>query len=58
VARDPDGRCVCSNALGSAFLSRGVVNLEATLTAPPSNVQRVDLIVPRVRTFTDVPLSG
>ena len=58
VARDSEGRCVCTNQLGSEFVGQGPVNLEATLSAPPADVQRVNLIVPGVKTFTDVPLGG
>jgi hypothetical protein len=35
----------------------GPVFLEATLTAPPEGVTEVDVIVPNVKTFTDVPIS-
>jgi len=58
VARDSEGRCVCSNQLNSRFIAQGPVNLEATLSAPPEGVQRVNLSVPGVKTFTDVPLGG
>jgi len=58
VARDSEGRCVCSNQLGTRFIGQGPVNLEATLSAPPEGVQRVNLSVPGVKTFTDVPLGG
>lgn len=58
VARDPAGGCVCTAGLSSAFVDNGSVNLEATLTAPPPNVQRVDVVIPRVRTFPGVPISG
>lgn len=57
VARDSEGRCVCSNQLNSRFIGQGPVNLEATLSAPPESVQRVNLTVPGVKTFTDVPLG-
>lgn len=58
VARDSEGRCVCSNQLSSEFIGQGPVNLEATLSAPPPDVQRVNVLVPGVKTFTDVPLGG
>jgi hypothetical protein len=58
VARDETGRCVCSNDLSGAFVKEdGPVFLEATLTAPPEGVTEVDVIVPNVKTFTDVPIS-
>ncbi len=58
VARDSEGRCVCSNQLSSRFIGQGPVNLDATLSAPPQGVQRVNLTVAGVKTFTDVPLEG
>lgn len=58
VARDSEGRCVCSNGLSGAFLGQGPVNLEATLSAPPGDAREVDLVVPGVKTFTNVPLGG
>jgi len=58
VARDSEGRCLCTNQLGSEFLAQGAVNLEATLSAPPAEVRQVNLVVPGVKTFTDVPLGG
>jgi hypothetical protein len=59
VARDSDGRCVCSNDLSDVFV-RGSdpVTLQATLTAPPPNVKTVDVVVPHVQTFHDVPIAG
>jgi hypothetical protein len=59
VARDETGRCLCSNALSGLFVHVGKpVTVQATLTAPPPNVSRVDVQVPNVKTFTDVPISG
>jgi hypothetical protein len=50
---------VCSNSLSSAFAGADApVNLEATLAAPPAEVTQVDVSVPRVKTFTGVPISG
>ena len=58
VARESTGRCVCSNDLSSSFASEDTpVNLEATLAAPPETVTQVNVFVPRVKTFTDVPIS-
>jgi hypothetical protein len=58
VARDSDGNCVCSNDLSDTFVYPGQpVTLQATLTAPPSAVKKVDVVVPRVKTFHDVPLT-
>ena len=59
VARDATGRCVCSNNLGSAFVTEDApVNLQATLAAPPDTVTTVDVVVPNVKTFTGVPIAG
>ena len=59
VARDDDGRCLCSNELSGVVARPGVpVSLAATLGAPPSGVTRVDVFVPNVQTFTGVPLAG
>jgi hypothetical protein len=58
VARDSDGNCVCSNNLSDTFVHPGApVTLQATLTAPPPNVKKVDVVVPRVKTFHDVALA-
>lgn len=59
VARDADGRCVCSNELSGVIAEpEAPVSLTATLGAPPSGVTRVDVVVPNVQTFTGVPLAG
>jgi hypothetical protein len=59
VARDATGRCVCSNDLGSAFVEEDApVNLQATLAAPPDAVTTVDVVIPNVKTFTGVTISG
>jgi hypothetical protein len=58
VARESTGRCVCSVDLNSAFVTEETpISLEATLTAPPEDVTTVNVFVPRVKTFTDVPIS-
>jgi hypothetical protein len=59
VARDETGRCVCSNGLSGVFVYPDKpVSVEATLSAPPPSVTRVNLQVPNVKTFTDVPITG
>jgi hypothetical protein len=59
VARESTGRCVCSNNLSAAFVEEDApVNLQATLAAPPDTVTTVDVVVPGVKTFTDVPIAG
>jgi len=58
VARDPEGLCVCSNNLSGTFAEKGApISLEATLSAPPPDVKTVDLVIPNVQTFSDVPLE-
>ncbi len=59
VARDADGRCVCSNELSGVIAEpEAPVSLTATLGAPPGGVTHVDVVVPNVQTFTGVPLAG
>jgi hypothetical protein len=58
VARDSDGNCVCSNNLSDTFVYGSTpVTLQATLTAPPPGVKKIDVVVPRVKTFHDVALT-
>jgi hypothetical protein len=58
VARDTDGLCVCSSELASTFVRQNQpVTLTATFAAPANGVDKLDVVVPRVGTFTDVPLS-
>jgi hypothetical protein len=58
VARETTGRCVCSNNLSGQFVGEDApVTLQATLAAPPDTVTKVNVVVPNVKTFTDVPLS-
>jgi hypothetical protein len=58
VARQADGRCVCSNELGGEFVEEDApVSLQATLAAPPESVTKVNVVVPNVKTFIDVPIS-
>ena len=58
VARESTGRCVCSTDLGAAFVGAdSPISLEATLTAPPEDVTKVNVFVPNVKTFVDVPIS-
>jgi hypothetical protein len=58
VARESTGRCVCSTDLGAAFVGAdSPISLEATLSAPPEDVAKVNVFVPNVKTFVDVPIS-
>jgi hypothetical protein len=59
VARDETGRCVCSTDLDAVFLYKDApITLQATVTAPPPDVTTVNVSVPSLKTFTDVPISG
>lgn len=59
VARDEDGNCVCTRELSSAFARPDApISVQATLTAPPPDVTAVDLYIPKVKTFTKVPIAG
>ena len=58
VARDEAGRCVCTNQLNSQFTSpEAPVQLTATLTAPPTTVTEVDLLIPHFETLRAVPIT-
>lgn len=58
VARDERGECVCDTDLSSAFVEpQSPLLLSATFGAPPSDVDAVDVVIPRFGTFKDVPLS-
>lgn len=58
VARDEDGNCVCTRELSSAFARPDApISVQATLTAPPPEVKFVDVYVPKVQTFTKVPVA-
>ena len=58
MAGESTSRCVCSNDLSAAFVAEATpVSLQATLAAPPETVTKVNVLVPRVKTFTDVPIS-
>ena len=58
VARDSDDNCVCSRDLSSTFVTlNATADLQATLTAPPPDVKTVDLSIPKVKTFTKVPIA-
>lgn len=58
VARDTDGFCVCTSGLEHAFVRAGqAVPLSATFAAPAPGVKALDVTIPSVGTFTDVPLG-
>lgn len=57
VARDEAGHCVCSRPDPSLILwPSDTVELSATFAAPPEDVETMDVRVPLVGTFTEVPV--
>jgi hypothetical protein len=56
VVRDADGVCVCSNIDNVEDGKR--MNLWATYLAPPADVQKVTVIVPRFEPIDGVPITG
>ncbi len=58
VARDPEGRCVCSADLSTVFVDPGQgVVLTAVLGAPPEQTTKVDVYVPHAGSFSGVAIS-
>ncbi|GAA1767938.1 hypothetical protein [Nostocoides vanveenii] len=58
TGRDKDARCACSSGLGLANLEPGgEAVLEAQYKAPPADVTTVDVVIPRVGSFRDVPVT-
>lgn len=58
VARDSSRRCLCDTALYGTFVELGqTVSLSATTGAPPADVKAVNISIPHVATFANVPLS-
>jgi hypothetical protein len=58
VATDSQGNCVCSQNLSAVFVKQGqTVSFNATFGAPPANAKTVDVQIPRVPVFHDVPIS-
>jgi hypothetical protein len=56
VARDTAGKCVCSSRLVS--LQRGQrVNLWAKFSAPPAEVEKLSIVLPKFIPIDDVPIS-
>ncbi len=57
VTADDEGDCVCSATQG-IFVSEGQSHsLYASFAAPPPDVTKVDVEIPRFGVFSDVPLS-
>lgn len=58
VGRDENGVCACSGNLSNMFVnSGGSMTLSAIFAAPPEQISTVDVFIPTVGTFTDVPLE-
>jgi outer membrane protein OmpA-like peptidoglycan-associated protein len=58
MARDQSGNCVCSRDLGSISVGPDTaVVLAGTFAAPPPEVEKLDIFVPNVGTFTDVEVA-
>ncbi|WP_336207846.1 hypothetical protein [Nonomuraea sp. LPB2021202275-12-8] len=60
VARNgtgPDAECVCSETQGE-FLKEGqTLSLYAVFAAPPADVTKINIEMPMIGVFTDVPIS-
>lgn len=56
VARDSDGRCVCSQGLKDVKPGSSI-NVWAKFPAPPDDVQKISIIVPHFSPMDDVPIS-
>ena len=58
VAADSGGSCVCTVELSSTFVGAGQsVELDATYAAPPPTTTTLDVSVPTLGTFRDLPVS-
>jgi outer membrane protein OmpA-like peptidoglycan-associated protein len=58
VARDQSGTCICSGGLLDVEVGSGTaVVLAGTFAAPPPQVEKMDIFVPYVGTFADVPVT-
>ena len=56
VVRDSQGKCDCSQGLGNVA-AKSRMNLWARFPAPPDNVEKIAVVVPRFSPMDDVPLS-
>ena len=58
VAADSARACVCTTGLSSTFVGAGqTLELDATYAAPPTSTTTVDVSVPTLGTFRDVPIG-
>ena len=56
VVKDGDGECVCSSRVFQ-LESRSRANMWARFPAPPEDVERLSIVIPRFSPIDDVPLS-
>jgi hypothetical protein len=56
VVRDTEGACLCSRGL-SSVASKSRVNLWAKFPAPPADITKITVVVPRFAPLEDVPIS-
>jgi hypothetical protein len=56
VARDSDGKCVCSSGLKD-IKPGTTINVWAKLPAPPEDVEKISIIIPHFSPMDDVPIS-
>lgn len=57
VARDSKGNYLADDTGGLTIDPGSSITLSAQLGAPPPDVKKVDVFVPKIGTFTDVPLG-
>lgn len=57
-ARDRDGNCVCTSPTITLSVEPGQQTpLQAVFQAPPATVPAIDVVIPHVGTFADVPVT-
>ena len=56
VARDSEGRCICSQGLRDAAAGESV-NVWAKFPAPPDDVTKISVVIPHFSPMDDVPIS-
>ncbi len=57
-ARDREGNCVCTSPTVTLTVDPGQTTpLQAVFQAPPATVPTVDVVIPNVGTFADVPVT-
>ena len=56
VARDADGKCVCSVHIPDVA-PHSRLSLWAKFPAPPDDVQKISIVIPHFQPLDDVPIS-